>query len=134
MIAGAIICYGAAIGMVLFLPALHAAGGAPESMLQLVGSGQAGEIWIGVVLIILGVAGIVLTAMKKKATLNMSAFAGFAGFALGIVSFATSAVKASTLGGYIVPLIMPLLFIWAAMIDRIYLYIIKNKAKQENGE
>lgn len=129
MLAGAIICYALAMGAIMFLPSLHAAGGAQVSMLQHLQAGAPGDMWFGIVLLVLAAAGIVLAAMKRKNTVRMSAAAGCIAFAVGIVSLATSGITAETLGEDIVSVVLPLLFVWAAVCSGMHLFILKNRAR-----
>ncbi|MFZ5974541.1 MAG: hypothetical protein ACOYU3_03905 [Bacillota bacterium] len=129
MLAGAIICYAVAIGVIMFLPALHTAGDMQTSMLQLFQAGPAGDMWFGAVLLVLAVAGIVFTAMKKKHAVRISAGIGCVAFVVGIVSLATSGITVENLGADIFALLLPLLFIWAAVSNGMYLFLLKNKER-----
>ena len=122
MIICAVACYAAATGMVLFLPSLSAADGTPASLLQLLQAGQGGWLWPGGLLVVLAAAGIVLAALKTKASVSASAATACAGAAASIVSLLTSGITAQNIGDRIVALLLPLAFIWAAVCCGMLLY------------
>jgi hypothetical protein len=125
MIACAIVCYAAAAGIVLFLPSLTGAGGAQVSLLDLMQPDRGG-LWTGVLLFALAATGIVLAAIKTKVSVHISAAAACAGAVAGAASLLMSKITAQNLGSRIAALLLPLLFVWAAICCGMFLYLHKR--------